>query len=113
MSSESAGDPSLARKFAWGVAIALIALAMLMAGGLNALQTLITVAALPFALLMVAVMFALYRVLSREALREKAEERRARRVIEDWVAREQEQQAHGRSTGDAADGSPKASDSQR
>ncbi len=95
MSSEAAGDPSLARKSAWGVAIALIAVAMLMAGGLAALQTLIIVAALPFALLMVAVMVGLYRVLHLEALREKAEERRARRAIEDWIAREQEQHAAG------------------
>lgn len=95
MSSEAPGDPPLARKFAWGIAIALIAVAMLMAGGLAALQTLITVAALPFALLMVAVMVGLYRVLRLEALREKAEERRARRAIEDWIAREQEQQTGG------------------
>ncbi|WP_132998861.1 BCCT family transporter [Luteimonas arsenica] len=93
MSSESAGDPSLSRKFAWGIAIAVIAAAMLVAGGLGALQTLITVAALPFALLMVGVMVGLQRVLSIEALREKAEERRARRAIEDWIAREQALQA--------------------
>jgi glycine betaine transporter len=113
MSSESAGDPSLARKFAWGIAVALIAVTMLMAGGLHALQTLITVAALPFALLMVAVMVGLYRVLSLEALREKAEERRARRAIEDWIAREQKQQAPGQSTGGAADGSPGAAGPRR
>ncbi|MGY0650935.1 BCCT family transporter [Luteimonas sp. A537] len=88
MSSETAGDPTLARKFAWGIAIALIAAAMLMAGGLEALQTLITVAALPFALLMIGVMVGLQRVLGIEALREKAEERRARRAIEDWIARD-------------------------
>src|SRR5690606_8888425 len=74
MSSESAGDPTLARKFAWGIAIALVAAAMLIAGGLGALQTLITVAALPFALLLVGVMVGLQRVLSIEALREKAKE---------------------------------------
>ena len=113
MSSESAGDPSLARKFAWGIAIALIAVAMLIAGGLTALQTLITVAALPFALLMVAVMVGLYRVLSLEALREEVRERRARRAIEKWIAREQQQQASGQTTGNAADGSTGASDPQR
>lgn len=91
MSSETAGDPSLARKLAWGISIALVAVAMLMAGGLAALQTLITVAALPFALLMVAVMVGLYRVLRMEALREKAENRRARHAIQEWIAREQEQ----------------------
>jgi len=89
MSSETPGDPPLARKFAWGIAIAVIAAAMLVAGGLEALQALITVAALPFALLMVGVMVGLQRVLSAEALREKAAERRARRAIEDWIAREQ------------------------
>ena len=79
--------------------IGLIAVAMLLAGGLTALQTLIIVAALPFALLMVAVMIGLYRVLHAEARREGAEERRARRAIEAWIAREQEQRA-GESTGD-------------
>ncbi len=106
MSTESAGDPSLTRKFAWGIAIALIAVAMLIAGGLSALQTLITVAALPFALLMVAVMVGLHRVLSIEALREKAEERRDRRAIEEWIARERKQQAAEQSTDEAPDGTP-------
>ena len=100
MSSESAGDPTLARKFAWGIAIAVIAAAMLLAGGLDALQSLITVAALPFALLLVGVMVGLQRVLSVEALREKAEERRARRAIEDWITREQEgAEQHGQRRG--------------
>lgn len=108
MSSESPGDPPLARKFAWGIAIALIAAAMLIAGGLNALQTLITVAALPFALLMVAVMVGLYRVLSMAALREKVRDRRVRRAVERWIAREREQRALARSAGEVADGEGKA-----
>jgi glycine betaine transporter len=113
MSSETAGDPSLPRKFAWGIAIALIAAAMLIAGGLQALQTLITVAALPFALLLIVVMVGLYRVLSLEGLREKAEERRARRAIETWIANEQKQQALGQASGDAAGNSPGAAGPQR
>src|SRR5690606_39820124 len=104
---ESAGDPPLARKFAWGIAIALIAVAMLIAGGLQALQTLITVAALPFALLMIAVMVGLHRVLSWEALREKAEERRARRAIENWIAREQQPIAVEPTANDASGDKPK------
>ena len=88
MSSEEPGDPGLARKFAWGIAIALVAAAMLVAGGLDALQTLITVVALPFALLMVGVMVGLQRVLRLEALRAEAQERRARKAIEAWIARE-------------------------
>lgn len=103
MSNESADDPSLARKFAWGIAIAVIAAAMLIAGGLDALQTLIIVAALPFSLLMVAVMVSLYRVLMQEALREKTEERRARRAIEAWIARERQQQARREGPDDAVE----------
>jgi len=99
MSSPAAGDPTLGRKLAWGVAIALIAASMLVAGGLDALQTLITVAALPFSLLMVGVMVGLQRVLSLEAVREKAEERRTRRAIEAWIAREQEQAPPGEPAG--------------
>src|SRR5690606_9394414 len=92
MSRETAGAPPLSRKSAWGIAIALIAAAMLMAGGLEALQTLITVAALPFAVRMIGVMVGLQRVLGIEALREKAEERRARRAIEEWIARDRERE---------------------
>ncbi|WP_024891685.1 BCCT family transporter [Luteimonas huabeiensis] len=99
MSSETAGDPPLKRKLVWGSAIALVAAAMLVAGGLEALQALITIAALPFALLLVGVMVGLYRVLSLEALREKAEERRARRAIEAWIEREQAQQAEREAAG--------------
>jgi len=104
MSSETPGDPSLSRKFAWGIAVALIAGAMLVAGGLDALQTLITVVALPFALLLVGVMVSLYRVLGTEALREKAEERRARRAIEDWIERERRAQAEAEAAAEAAGG---------
>ena len=68
---------------------------MLVAGGLDALQALITVAALPFALLMLGVMVGLQRVLGMEVLRDKAEERRARRAIEDWIAREEERRQDG------------------
>ena len=48
------------RKLAWGIAVALIAAALLLAGGLDALQGMITIAALPFALLMVLVTLICY-----------------------------------------------------
>src|SRR3546814_9824944 len=66
MSTAEAGDPPLSRKLAWGVAVALIAAVLLLAGGMEALQGVITIAALPFALLMLGVMVALYRVLDQE-----------------------------------------------
>src|SRR5699024_3467100 len=59
MSTDEAGDPPLAKRVVWGVAVALIAAALLIAGGLDALQALITIAALPFAVLMLLVIIGL------------------------------------------------------
>ncbi len=73
----------------WGVAVALIAAVLLLAGGLDALQGMITIAALPFALLMVLVIVSLYRVLDAESNRERRKAQRARHMIEAWIAREQ------------------------
>jgi glycine betaine transporter len=56
---------------------------------------------------MVAVMVGLYRVLSLEALREKAEERRARRAIDAWIAREQHEKAPEQ-TSNAASNNPES-----
>jgi len=89
MSTDEAGDPPLSRKLAWGVAVALIAAVLLLAGGLEALQGVITIAALPFALLMLAVMVALYRVLDQEHRLEQRRQARARHAIEQWIAQEQ------------------------
>ncbi|MNN40345.1 Glycine betaine transporter OpuD [compost metagenome] len=88
MSTDDAGEPSRRHKIAWGVGIALIAGALLLAGGLEALQGMITIAALPFALLMVLVMVSLYRVLDQEYTRERRQTQRQRRMIDAWIARE-------------------------
>ncbi|MEN4956738.1 BCCT family transporter [Stenotrophomonas indicatrix] len=88
MSTDDAGEPSRRHKIAWGVGIALIAGALLLAGGLEALQGMITIAALPFALLMVLVMVSLYRVLDQEYTRERRQAQRQRRMIDAWIARE-------------------------
>lgn len=89
MSTDEAGDPPLSRKLVWGVAVALIAAVLLLAGGLEALQGMITIAALPFALLMVLVMVSLYRVLDAEQNRQRRLAQRARHMIEAWMEREQ------------------------
>lgn len=52
MSTPRAGDPSWTRKLVWGVAVALIAGGLLGAGVLEALEGVIVVVALPFALLL-------------------------------------------------------------
>ncbi|MDV3467618.1 BCCT family transporter [Stenotrophomonas sp. C3(2023)] len=88
MSTDEAGDPPLSRKITWGVAIALIAAALLVAGGLDALQGMITITALPFAVLMVLVMVSLYRVLDTEHALQHRRSQRARRMIEAWIERE-------------------------
>ena len=88
MSTDEAGAPPAKRKLAWGVGIALIAGALLLAGGLDALQGMITISALPFALLMVLVMVSLYRVLDQEYTRERRQAQRQRHMIDAWIARE-------------------------
>ncbi|WP_433852383.1 BCCT family transporter [Stenotrophomonas nitritireducens] len=88
MSTDEAGDPPLSRKAVWGVAVALIAAVLLLAGGLDALQGMITIAALPFALLMVLVMVCLYRVLDLEYQLERRRAQRARHAVQSWIERE-------------------------
>ena len=85
MSTETAGDPPLSRKFAWGAAIALIAGALLLAGGLDALQGLITIAALPFALLILLVVFGLYRALDLEHRLQARRAQKLRRRMLQWM----------------------------
>ncbi len=48
----------------------------------------ITIAALPFALLMLLVMVSLYRVLDQEYTRERRQAQRQRHMIDAWIARE-------------------------
>jgi len=88
MSTDDAGEPLRKHKVAWGVGIALVAGSLLLAGGLEALQGMITIAALPFALLMLLVMVSLYRVLDQEYTRERRQAQRQRHMIDAWIARE-------------------------
>ncbi|WP_312303018.1 BCCT family transporter [Pulveribacter sp.] len=95
MSTDEAGDPPLYKRAVWGVAVALIAAALLLAGGLDALQNLITIAALPFAVLMALVMVSVYRELDGEDTRLRRRAQRMRRMMELWIAREREAQRGG------------------
>ncbi|WP_363797778.1 BCCT family transporter [Lysobacter firmicutimachus] len=88
MSSEDRADPSLSRRAVWGAIQALIAIALLLAGGLDALQGLIIVAALPFALLLVLVLVALYRALDRAYRERQRLQARQRRAMLRWLANE-------------------------
>ena len=88
MCTDEAGDPPLSRKLAWGSAVALIAATLLLAGGLEALQGVVTLVALPLALLLLAVMLALYRALDRQYRLDQRKRARERHAIEQWIARE-------------------------
>ncbi|WP_313070276.1 BCCT family transporter [Melaminivora sp.] len=96
MSTDEAGDPPLYKRVVWGVAVALIAAVLLLAGGLDALQSLITIAALPFAVLMALVMVSVYRELDGEDTRLRRRALRRRRIVELWIAREREAQREDR-----------------
>ncbi len=97
MSSESPGDPPLARKVVWGVLQAVIAVALLAAGGLEALQAVIIVAALPFALMLVAIMVSLHRSLAEETLGLARHERALRHAEHRWLQRERDRDRIGKS----------------
>ena len=66
----------------------LVALGVASAGPSPMAQGMITIAALPFALLMVLVMVSLYRVLDQEYTRERRQAQRQRHMIDAWIARE-------------------------
>jgi glycine betaine transporter len=59
-------NPSDSKKFLWGIIQALLAAALIMAGGLKALQTASIVAAFPFAIVMVAACISITKALAEE-----------------------------------------------
>ncbi len=61
--------------------VALIAISLLLAGGLQALQTAAIVMALPFALVIVLMLVSLVRALREDADRLEREEREVRRLL--------------------------------
>jgi glycine betaine transporter len=67
-SMSTGGDlnPRIAVKFTWGFIIAAFAAVVLLAGGLDALQKVAIIAAVPFAVIMIAMCFSLYVGLTRE-----------------------------------------------
>lgn len=77
MSADGAVNPAAPVKLIWGVVIASFAAILLLAGGLNALQTATITAAVPFAVVMICMCFSLYKSLSEE-VRETAPEARGR-----------------------------------
>ncbi len=56
----------------WGAALGLVVAALLIVGGLSAIQTAMVIGALPFSVVMVLMCFALVKAIYRDGLREKA-----------------------------------------
>ncbi len=74
MSTGGVLNPKTAVKLTWGAIIASFAAVLLLAGGLDALQKVAIIAAIPFAVVMIAMCFSLYLGLSEEVQQESAED---------------------------------------
>lgn len=83
-------DPSQKTKVIWGVLVSSIAIALLLAGGLKALQSAAIFFALPFAVVMVLMAISLYRALNVDADRQERAERELRRRIKKQMAADQQ-----------------------
>jgi len=79
LSSRGNPAPSLRMKFTWGVLISLVAISLLLAGGLKGIQSAAIVAALPFAAVIVLLCVSLYRAVHGEVRQQEREERERRR----------------------------------
>nr|WP_279401292.1 BCCT family transporter [Piscibacillus salipiscarius] len=68
MTSRGSTTPPLSHKFVWGILISAIAGVLLLAGGLDALQTASLVSALPFTVIMLIMLVAIMNMLKRETI---------------------------------------------
>jgi len=66
LTSSGKGDPPTWVRIFWGVVEGLVAAALLLAGGLGALQTASIIAALPFSIVMLLMMWALIKAFNKE-----------------------------------------------
>jgi len=80
-------NPSTRSKIVWGVLIAGIAISLLLAGGIQAVQTATILFALPFALVIVLMVIALWRALREDWLVEARREREIRRKMREMASR--------------------------
>ncbi|MCC2970731.1 BCCT family transporter [Massilia sp. IC2-476] len=82
------GDPNppARTKLVWGILIAGIAISLLLAGGIDAVQTATILFALPFALVIVLMVIALWRALREDWQEEARRERALRRRMREMAA---------------------------
>ena len=87
MSQDGNPNPTTRVKLVWGVLIAGIAISLLLAGGIDAVQTATILFALPFALVIVLMVIALWRGLRDDWEEEARRERALRRKMREMAAR--------------------------
>ncbi|WP_313036018.1 BCCT family transporter [Massilia alkalitolerans] len=87
MSQDGNPNPTTRVKLVWGTLIAGIAISLLLAGGIDAVQTATILFALPFALVIVLMVIALWRGLRDDWEEEARRERALRRKIREMAAR--------------------------
>lgn len=85
MSSGGNPDPSNKSKLMWGALVAGIAISLLLAGGLKAVQTATIVFALPFTVVIVLMMVSLYRAVCEDWTAHEKRERELRRRMRQMV----------------------------
>ncbi|CAH0118220.1 Glycine betaine transporter OpuD [Paenibacillus sp. CECT 9249] len=81
MSSDGNPDPSIKIRVSWGIIQALIAVVLLLSGGLEALQTASIVTALPFAVILLLMTFSIVKALREEEREHRRAERAKRKKL--------------------------------
>ncbi len=88
MSTGGNPDPSAKVKTIWGILVAGIAISLLLAGGLKAVQTATIVFALPFTAVILLMVIALWRAIREDWNEQQRQERELRRRLKQMTAQE-------------------------
>lgn len=86
MSTNGNPNPRAGVKILWGALVAGIAISLLLAGGLEAVQTATIVFALPFTLVIILMTLAVWRAMKQDWLEMQREERKLRRKMREMLA---------------------------
>ncbi|WGU94884.1 BCCT family transporter [Paenibacillus dendritiformis] len=85
MSSDGNPNPSIPIKLTWGIFQSLIAIVLLLSGGLDALQTASILTALPFAVVLLGMCASLAKALRREERERRLKEKKRRRKLDELL----------------------------
>lgn len=83
MSSEGAVNPRVVLRFIWGLVISAFAAVILLSGGLDALQRVAIITAVPFAVIMIVMCWAMYKSFSAEFQEDREQVVPVRQFVED------------------------------